>query len=321
MKHVIIAALLITLTGCATVEPTPMVVPASQSRTAAEAAQVQSAIPTAPTLKRKIAIGRFTNATNYGRALLLPGEQDPMSSQVADMLMARLVDTGRFLVFERGDLESIVAEQNLQGTTSQNSLVGVDALIVGSLTQFGRRDEGRVGFLSSTRRQAVDATVDMRLVDVDTGVAFFSGSGSGTASSEEGEVAGFGSRAAYDATLNDRALAAAIDDLVGDIINRLESRPWHTDVLAIRDGQVFISGGSHQGLQLGDRFSVLRRGETITSAQSGMPITLPGEEIAEIEVIDFFGSDEFSEGSIARVVSGSLRSNLTLTDLEVREAR
>jgi len=321
MKQAIAAMAFVTLAGCATVEPTPTVVQSAPSRVAAETAQAQSIIPIAPTLKRKIAIGRFTNATNYGRALLLPGEEDPMSNQVADMLMTRLVDTGRFLVFEREDLDAIEAEQQLQGQTSQNSLVGVDALIVGSLTQFGRRNEGRVGFLSSTRRQAADASVDIRLVDVDTGLAFFSGSGSGTASSEEGEVAGFGSRAGYDATLNDRALAAAINDLVGDIINRIENRPWHTDILAFRNGQVFISGGSHQGLQIGDRFRVIRSGETVTSAQTGLPITLPGEEIAEIQVVEFFGDGEFSEGSVAQIVSGTIGANESINELTVQEAR
>lgn len=320
-RFLLIAFLGLSLSACATVAPTPVTVSAAPSRAAAVAAQAQSALPAVPSLKRKIAIGRFTNATNYGRALLLPNEQDPMSNQISDMLMARLVNTGRFMVFERSDLDAVMNERDLQGNGGTNPLVGVDALIVGSLTEFGRRTEGRQGFLSSTLRQSVDASVDVRLVDVDSGLAFFSGSGAGTASTEAGEVAGFGNRAGYDATLNDQALAAAVDDLVSDLIRRLSARPWHTDILAVRGGQVFVSGGSRQGLQIGDRFSVMRAGETITSAQTGMPITLPGTQVAVIEVLEFFGEDEFSEGSIARVVSGSLGNSSSVSDLEVRELR
>jgi len=57
---------------------------------------------------------------------------------------------------------------------------------------------------------------------------------------------------------------------------------------------------------VGDHFTVETLGEVIKSGQSGLPITLPGRSIAEIEVVSFFGDTEYSEGSVAQVVSGSL---------------
>jgi len=279
---------------------------------------ISAPVSNAPVLKRKIAIGRFSNATNYGRALLLEGEKDPLANQASDMLMARLTDSGKFLVFERGDLDAVQRERTLQNRTDA-PLVGVDALIIGSVTEFGRKIEGETGFLSSTKRQAASATVEIRIVDVQTGQAFFSTKGSGTATVEAGEVAGFGSRAGYDATLNDKAISAAISDLINNVMQKLEERPWHTDILGAEGATVTISGGPTQGLKLGDQLRVERPGRTIISQQTGLPITLPGEQVAQIQVVSFFGQGT-AEGAMARVTSGQIPRD-QMQNLVVMEAR
>jgi curli biogenesis system outer membrane secretion channel CsgG len=303
----------LVLASCATVQPAPSVVrtPASQ------AASAIVSLPVVPTLKRKIAVARFSNSTNYGRALLLPGESDNLANQAADMLTARLTDSGKFLVFERSDLYAVQSERDLSRQMTPD-LVGVDALIVGSVTEFGRRIEGQAGFLSSTKRQTASATVEIRVVDVTTGQAFFSTSGSGTASVEAGEVAGFGSRAGYDSTLNDKAISAAISDLINNVVQKLQERRWHTDILDVGDGIVRISGGPTQGLKIGDQLRVERQGRTVTSQQSGLPIILPGEEIAQIQVVSFFGEGT-TEGATARVTRGVIArdqtQSLTVTEM------
>lgn len=106
-------------------------------------------------LKRRIAIGRFSNATLYGRALLLPGEMDPLADQAADMLAARLVESEKFIVLERRDMDAIKSEQDMAGG---GSTVGADTILIGSVTQFGRRVEGKTGFLNSNARQVASAT-------------------------------------------------------------------------------------------------------------------------------------------------------------------
>jgi curli biogenesis system outer membrane secretion channel CsgG len=306
------AACAVALASCATVQPAATVV-------RAPAPQVAPApFPETPTLKRKIAVARFSNSTNYGRALLLPGEMDSLADQAADMLTARLTESGKFLVFERPDVFSVESERALNQSMVPN-LVGVDALIVGSVTEFGRRTEGQTGFLSSTKRQSASATVEIRIVDVSTGQAFFSTSGSGTASVEAGEVAGFGSAAAYDSTLNDRAISAAISDLITNVMQKLQERPWHTDILDVGNGMVRISGGRTQGLKVGDQLSVERQGRTVISQQSGLPITLPGEEVAQIQIVSFFG-EGVSEGATAQVTRGVIAPDQANT-LIVKEMR
>ena len=267
---------------------------------------VVSPAPTVPlTLKRRIAIGRFSNATQYGRALLLPGEQDPLADQAADMLSARLVETGHFIVLERRDITAIKSEQALVGGAAT---IGADTILVGSVTQFGRQLEGKVGFLNSQARQVASATVEIRLVDVRTGQAYFSTIGSGVASVEVSQVAGYGSRAAYDSTLNDKAISAAISDLMTNLMQKLQQRPWSTDVLNVNGAQVIVSGGASEGLRLGDRLTVARRGKLVMSQQTGLPIELPSEPVATLQVTGFFGVGD-AEGSQTRIIDGAVDQN------------
>jgi curli biogenesis system outer membrane secretion channel CsgG len=316
-KKILVIVIVPALLGaaCATVSKQPERVAAVP-----EALPAVAPAPTAPTLKRKIAVARFSNSTRYGKSLLSDNEADPLADQAADMLVARLVDTGRFIVFERDNLDVVARENEILKLQSGDNLVGVDALIIGSVTEFGRSTEGQTGFLSSTKKQSAKATVEARLVDPRTGLAFFSASGKGESSVEAGEVAGFGSRAGYDAKINDAAISAAISDLTSELVGKLQGRRWSTDVLRIDGGSVFLSGGSRQGLKVGDRLVVETRGEVVKSGQSGLPITLPGQRVAEVEITSFFGDDEYSEGSIATVTSGSLAAR-EASSLVVVEAR
>lgn len=302
--------------GCAVPQtPRQIGIEAPISPEAQRQAQQSAQFPKVKTYKRRVAIGRFTNQTRYGKGLLLGTDIDPLGKQVSDILAADLVRSGRFLVFERPDLDTLVEEQKITG---QADLVGVEAIILGSLSEFGRTTEGTTGFLSSTKRQRVHAKVNLRLVDPKTGHVFFSTTGTGEGTTESGEIAGFGSQAAYDATLNDRAIRAAISDLMNSLVGQLEARPWRTYILSIEGDQVFIGGGPLQGLRVGDELAVTQEGKQVRNRQTGFMIDLPGTEVARLQVTSFFGTSETDQGSICMVISGSL-DGLALDKLYVTD--
>ncbi len=118
---------------------------------------------------------------------------------------------------------------------------------------------------------------------------------------------GIGSTAQFDGTLTDKALSAAIVDVLEEMSNTIQARQWRTDILAVEDGQVYVSGGPSQGLVPGDRLIVMKAGKTVTSSQTGIGIELPSTEVAELEVVSSFGSGDLGEGSISRVISGSVK--------------
>lgn len=266
-------------------------------------------------LKRKVAIARFSNETKHGNSFLLDKNNDRVGKQAMDILSARLSDTGKFLMFERADLDKVKAEQDIKEINPQ--VVGADYLIIGSVSEFGRSTTSEVGIFSRNKKQKANATVNVRLVDVTTGEIIFSQEGSGEALSEANRVFGVGARAGYDSTLDDKALSAAISKLISNLIENLMDRPWEAYILDNSDGSVIVSGGKSQGIKSGDIFQVVMRGKKVKNPQTGMMIELPGQEVAKLKVISLSGSGN-NEISICNVISGNIK-NLKISNLVVRE--
>lgn len=307
MKPLGAAIALLLLSACATQTPPAVKVEAPQSTEAQRAAQraVAQAAPLNPTLKRKVAIGRVSNETPYGTSLLVRDSAgDPLGKQVSDMMAKALVQSGNFIVLERPDIGRLKDEAALTG--QQLSVVGADALVMGSLTEFGRKVVGETGFLSQSKKQVAFAKVDVRLVDTSSARVFFSTSGAGEASTETASVAGFGSQASYDGTLGDAALRQAVSEVVNRLTTELMARPWTTYFLSLDPDRAFISGGKAQGIAPGMVFLIQTVGQKVKSPQTGFDITLPGKTVAEVRVVSNFGDNETNEGSVVVVVSGSL---------------
>ncbi len=319
MKKSLSLVVVLALSGCATQAPqmkdAEPNVTAEQQR-AAQLETQQTAAPERLVLKRKIAVGRLSNETNYGRSLLRQNAQDALGGKVTDMFLQALTNSGNFLIFERPDISLLQKEAQLTG--QQLDIIGIDALVVGSLTQFGRATTGERGFLSSSKKQEATATVDIRLVDTKTGRVFESVTGSGSSSTEHARTMGFGSAAGYDGSLNDQAIAAAVTSLVDKMTRLFMDKPWTADILEMNGSHVFISGGASQGVKPGMIFAVEKIGKRIKSKTTGAYITLPGEKVAEIKVVSLFGDDILDQGSVTMITSGSL-SGYSSSDLVVKE--
>ena len=108
-------------------------------------------------LKRKVAIGRFSNETQYAKGVFYDKENDPMGKQALDILSAKLAASGKFLLLERSDLSSLLEE--CQKGQSVVSTVGADYMIIGSITEYGRKNVGKNGVFTSEKTQMVEAAV------------------------------------------------------------------------------------------------------------------------------------------------------------------
>lgn len=260
-------------------------------------------------LKRKVAIGRFSNETQYAKSVFYDKDNDPMGKQASDILSAKLASSDKFLLIERQDIDKIAAEINIGGGISQK--IGADYLIIGSITEYGRKTIGNQKVFSSSKEQIVEAAVSIRLVDVSTGLIIFSGEAKGEATAEDKRVMGFGKSADFDATLSDKAISAAITKLVENIINKCTDSPWRAYLLSVEDGIYIISGGASQGIKAGDTFKVTERGKQVKNPQTGLMIELPGKVVATLKISQTMGSTPQDEISLASVIEGSIdASNL-----------
>ena len=242
------------------------------------------------TIKRKVAIGRFSNETQYAKGLFYDKENDPMRKQALDILSSKLAASGKFILLERDDLDILVNEAG-----AGMNKIGADYIILGSITEFGRKTEGEQKIFSSTKKQTVEAGVSIRLVEATTGLIIYSDEAKGFAETSSKQTMGLGGTAGYDATLSDKAISAALSQLVENIINKCMDKPWKSYILSVEDGTYIISGGASQGLLAGDKFTVYKKGKVVKNPQTGMNVELPGAKVGEITIVSSFGDTPETE--------------------------
>ena len=228
------------------------------------------------TIKRKVAVGRFSNETQYAKGIFYDKENDPMGKQALDILSAKLAASEKFILLERGDLASVLEEMQRGDSVTQS--IGADYLIIGSVTEFGRKNIGEQGLMSTKKTQIVEAAVSIRLVDVSSGLIIYSDEAKGSAELSTKSTLGLGGNAGYDASLSDKAISGAISQLVENIINKCTDKPWRTYFLSCDDEAVIIGGGASQGIVEGDTFAVFSKGKKVKNPQSGLIVELPGKK-------------------------------------------
>jgi curli biogenesis system outer membrane secretion channel CsgG len=174
-----------------------------------------------------IAIARFTNESTYGSGLFTDASGDRLGKQAADLLTRHLMATQRFTVAERQDLGRLRAEAELMGLSEEQfrkNLMGVEALILGSVAELGRDTTGGIWLLGKEKTQRARARVVLRLVDPKTGQVFYTQEGSGEATLSASSTLGFGGTAGFDSTLEGKAIDAAIVNMMNNIVKTLDAR-------------------------------------------------------------------------------------------------
>jgi len=298
-NSIVIAAVAMLIQACASVKPPEVKkIPESTPQVSASMKQTERS------LKRKVAIARFSNETKYGQGFFYDENYDPLGKQAMDILSSKLTATDKFVMLERVDLVHLTKEKQMGNLDSLS--IPADYLVLGSITEFGRKATSDVGVFSRSKKQTAQAKVTIRLVDVQTSRIVYSEDGEGEAFSEAETVIGLGKTADYDATLNDKALTAAISKLVSNVAENLLDKPWRSYLLSYEDGNYIISGGSLQGIKEGDTFTVYKRGQKVKNPQTGILIELPGKTVGTLRVASLIPGDAMTELSVCSKVSGDL---------------
>jgi|TARA_B110000211_G_scaffold128310_1_gene147412 curli biogenesis system outer membrane secretion channel CsgG len=270
--------------------------------------EISEPIDETRTLKRKVAIARFSNETSYAKGLFYDKNNDPMGKQAVDILSTKLASSGKFILLERQDYQLIKDELNIADNDGFQE-IGADYLIIGSITEFGRKNVGESKVFSRSKTQIVEAGISIRLIDVSTGQIIYSEESKGQAETSNKTTLGLGKRTDYDSSLSDKAISAAISQLVENIINNCLNRPWKSYFLSYDQDGVIISGGESQGLRLGDRFDVFSKGRKVKNPQTGMFIELPGKRVGQITIDYSGGESSENEFSIVSFVDGNIDKN------------
>src|SRR5437870_1767790 len=99
--------------------------------------------------KKRVAVMNFDYATVQNSVSAIFGTNQDIGKGIADLLVDKLVNDGTYSVIERKALDKILAEQNFSNSDRADAtsaakigkVLGVDAIVIGSITQFGRDDK------------------------------------------------------------------------------------------------------------------------------------------------------------------------------------
>ena len=283
-------------------------------------------VPAFPQQKRRVAVLNFDYSTVQSNVNALFGGNNDVGKGIADLLVEKMVKGSVYSVVERKALDKIMAEQNLSNSdrTDPNTaaklgrILGVDAIVVGSITQFGRDDRqtnlggGAIGGLTSKyglggvgkKSSKAVVVLSARLISTDTAeiLAVASGKGessrSGTALLGSGGSVAGAAGGAYDMrssnftdTILGEAVTAAVNQLSRDLdgsAQRLPTRKVVLDGLVadVSGDTIVINIGSKVGVKVGDVLQVKRIGREIRDPATGKVIRRDETSLGQLTVTE-----------------------------------
>ena len=218
--------------------------------------------------KLRVGIVDFVNKSSYGAGRL--------GTSASDILTTELFKTGAFTLIERAQLKQVLGEQALGQTGAVNpetaaqagKVLGLNALVTGSISQFGVSTGGADYGVYKQKIQTAKCTVDVRVVDASTGQLLFAESGKGEFERKAQEVFGLGTRAGYDETLGQEALRSAITKFMDNLVQQLQTVEWTGRIASVSANDIYINVGRDAGLKLGDTLVVQTLGKEIFDPQT-----------------------------------------------------
>lgn len=288
--------------------------------------------------KKRVAVFDFDYATVQSYSAAAFGSNVDVGRGIADLIVKYLVQDGTYSVIERKAMDKILTEQNFSNSDRANpasaaklgKLLGVDAIIVGSVTQFGNDTKNTkvgggggnwggygIGGVGHKKTKAIVA-VDARIVNIDTAEIMGVAEGKGESSREStsmlgggGSWHGWGSGAVdfgssdFQQTILGEAVNAAVKQMSGELIadnTKLVARTVKVEglVAAVDGGQIVLNVGGRTGLKVGDQLTVERVTKEIKDPSTGQVIRRLSSPVGVIKLTDV---DDVS--AIGTAVSGS----------------
>ena len=166
----------------------------------------------------KITLGKVHDRSSYLRGIFTDND-NRLGNQTRDILKTHLATSDRFAVLDRENMDEAAFESELSETSRK--LEGAEFLVTGAVTEFGRRVTGAKalgGLLGKSKTQTAYAKVSISLLDVRSSMVIRTFQGAGEVELSNAEILGFGSRAGYDSTINDKVLDLAIRETVRKMI-------------------------------------------------------------------------------------------------------
>jgi curli biogenesis system outer membrane secretion channel CsgG len=259
--------------------------------------------------KKRVAVLNFEYGTVRSNAQAIFGTDQDVGKGISDMLVQKLVTDGKYSVIERNALDKVLGEQNFSNSDRADAstaakigrVLGVDAIIIGSITQFGRDDQhtnigggGYGGYGSKlglggigTKKSKAVVGITARLVNTTTGeiLAAVTGKGessrSGTSLIGAGAGGGSGGVGGLDmgsSNFGQTILGEAVQAAVTDAATQLDTAAGNLPtvkvsvsglVADVSGNTLIVNVGSKTGLKVGDTLDISRQVRTVKDPATG----------------------------------------------------
>lgn len=234
------------------------------------------------------------------------------------MLETALVKSGNFEVFTRQEMDKVMKEQALgqtgavtpQSAAKVGQLIGVNAIVIGTVTEFGEKKSGTsvsgqtmralTGGYNNRKQSLAGAllssgglgfskaearvVIDVQLIDTSTGRIILAESSEGTESSMGVSIAGISTGSSIDDTQVGKALRKSIRRLVNAISKQMANTPWSAKIVKVAGRDIIINAGQNSNVMPGSSFLVYKKGEELKDPSTGESLgfeeTLAGEAMA-----------------------------------------
>lgn len=294
--------------------------------------------------RKRVAIMSFDYGTVQGSVAAIFGSNQDVGKGISDLLVQKLVNDGNYSVIERTMMDKILAEQNFSNSDRADSntaakigrILGVDAIITGTITQFGRDDKsttvggggfggvtGRygIGGVQSRESKAVVA-VTARLIDINTAEILAACTGTGQSKRGGTSLVGAGgggwsgggggldmSSSNFGATILGEAVHQAVDSLGAQLDAKASSLPTHKAIVSgvvadVSGNTLIINVGSRVGLKVGDSLEVSRPVRTVKDPTTGKVLKTVVDKLGTATVTEVDESSatlSYSGASAAKV--------------------
>ena len=289
---------------------------------AAPGAAPATAAPQGP--KRLVAVMNFDYGTVKTVVASIFGTDQDVGKGITDLMVQKLVQDGKYRVIERAALDKIIAEQNFNNSDRADPssaskigrILGVDTIILGSITKFGRDDKqiggvggghsGWTGALAGVGKKESKAVVAItaRLVNTTTGEILASVTGNGESSRGGlflggGGGTGFsGGGGAFDMSSSNFAqtiLGEAVNKAVTDCATQLDNaagtlpiiKATYSGVVADVSGNtIIINIGNKVGVRVGDSIQISRPVRTVKDPTTGKVLKTVTSQLGSATVTD-----------------------------------
>jgi len=261
--------------------------------------------------KIRIAVSNFENNSTWA------WWGDNLGRAAADELATQLVQTGKFTVIERAQLDAILQEQNLGASGAVTSataakvgkLLGVQLLLTGSITAFSikRTSIGMRGIGGSYSN--AESKVDARLVNTDTGEVMIVAVGQGNKRMGGGYFKGVRAEQDFDQGAAQEALRPAVEQVVVKLTEQTASLQSMTpaapegQIVSTRAGSYYINRGAGAGVKVGQKFNVHHVVDEIKDAD-GRLLDKVIEQTGVLEV-----TQVLANSAVCKLVSGKAAVN------------